>query len=72
MTPNLMTVKEALGDGFFKGTISQNFLYTAIRKNQIPAVTIMGRVLLDRDELIKWWNEKLEASKKPKGLRKII
>lgn len=69
--PQILTVKEALKT-FFNGTISPNFLYSAIRNKKIPAVPVMGKVLLDRDELIKWWNEQLEQSKKPQtGLRKI-
>jgi hypothetical protein len=63
--------KEALAT-FFNNSVSPNFLYSAIRSKKIPAVHVMGKVLLDRDELIKWWNIQLELSKcQNLGLRKI-
>lgn len=70
--PKVMTVKQAL-ELFFQGTVSQNHLYQAIRKKKIPHVKVMDKILLDRDELIIWWGEQLEQSKKPlTGLRKIM
>ena len=57
-----LTVRQA-SEEFFKGTISQGFLYKEVRKGNIPHVRMSrGKILFDEDYLEKWWNEKLCGS----------
>ncbi len=73
--PKMLTVKEAI-DIFFKGCIGKTFLYTAIKEHRLPHVKMSGgKILLDVDELGKWWQEELKKSTEvpaARGLRKII
>ena len=72
--PRAMTIKEA-AKIFFSGTVSQGFIYTAIREHRLPHVKMSsGKILLDADELNQWWQDELAKSKAPttSGLRKIM
>lgn len=72
--PKAMTVKEAVKI-FFSGTISEGFIYTAIREHRLPHVRMSsGKILLDVDELNIWWKQELEKSKyvPSTGLRRIF
>ena len=61
--PKVMTVAEATKI-FFNEAVSQGFIYAAIREHRLPHVKMSsGKILLDMDELITWWNMELENSK---------
>ncbi len=62
--PHTMTVKEA-SEIFFQGRVSIGGIYKAIRESKIPYVRLLnGKLLLDTDELTKWWENELEKSKR--------
>lgn len=71
--PEVMTVIEAC-EKFFNGHVSKTLLYEEIRRGHVPCIR-MGKnhILLDRNELITWWQEQTEKSKQTKftGLRRI-
>lgn len=72
--PQMMEVKEAT-EIFFQSKVSQAFLYAAVREHRHPHVRRSGgKILLDVDELNKWWEEELQKSTvvQGRGLRKII
>lgn len=72
--PKAMTVSEA-AKIFFGGTVSQSFIYQAIREHKLPHVRMSGgKILLDVDELSNWWQAELEKSKNPvvSGLRRVL
>jgi len=72
--PKMITIKDA-HEKIFAKTISLTKIYDLVRTRSIPHVNANGKILLDVDETIKWWKEKLKESSKPlklDGLRKII
>lgn len=66
----VLGVRQAVEE-FFDNSISKEYLYQMIREKQIPHVKLGGRILLDEDELAKWWNEQLKESTVWHGLHKI-
>lgn len=72
----VLTVEQAVEE-VFSNTISPQLLYQEIRQGKIPHVKMgKNRILLDKDMLEKWWQEKLAESVQPKqtafgSLRKI-
>lgn len=72
--PRMITIKEA-HEIVFSKTISLTKIYDLVRMKSIPHVKVSGKILLDLDKTIEWWNKKLDESMKPinlSGLRKII
>jgi len=72
--PKMVTVKEA-HEKIFAKTISLAKVYDLIRTRRIPHVRTTGKILLDLNKTIEWWNYNLNKSMKPEkltGLRKII
>ena len=73
VVPRMITIKDAYEKVFSK-TISIAKIYNLVRTKSIPHVNANGKILLDVDKTIDWWNKKLEESTKPvklSGLRKI-
>jgi excisionase family DNA binding protein len=71
--PKMLTVKEA-ASMFFSGKVSAGLIYSAAKEHRLPHVKMSGgKILLDVDELNKWWDEELKKSKLTvvKGLRRI-
>lgn len=71
--PKVMTVQEA-SQNFFQGKVKPGLIYEAIKSHRLPHVRLSsGKILLDTDALIKWWNEELKKStvNVVRGLRKI-
>ena len=72
--PRMLTVGEAHKIIFTK-KISLTKLYDLIRTRALPHVNANGKILLDVERTVKWWENKLDESTEPlilKGLRKII
>ena len=72
--PKMITIKEAQEKVFSK-TVSLTKIYDLVRTRTIPHVKIKGKILLDIDKTIEWWNNQLNESTKPiklSGLRKIM
>jgi len=72
--PQMLTVKDVHEQVFMK-KVSLAMIYTLIRTRSIPHCKINGRLLLDKDKTIDWWNKKLNESVIPvklAGLRKIL
>lgn len=59
--PRTMTVQEA-AQIFFQGKVSIGTIYQAIRGHKLPHVRC-GKILLDANELAKWWEAEIEKSK---------
>jgi hypothetical protein len=72
--PQTMTVAEAAAI-FFNGKVSPGLVYQAVREHRLPHVKMSsGKVLLDVDELTRWWADELKKSRLTTvkgGLRKI-
>ncbi|MEN8906126.1 MAG: hypothetical protein ABF289_09245 [Clostridiales bacterium] len=72
--PKMITIKEAY-ENVFKKKLGLSKIYELVKTKSIPHVNANGKILLDVDKTIEWWNMKLENSVKPvklHGLRKII
>lgn len=72
--PRMLTVKDA-HEVIFSKKISMSKIYELIRTKSIPHVNANGKLLLDVDRTIEWWNNKLAESIEPvelTGLRNIV
>ncbi|MEN8907840.1 MAG: zinc ribbon domain-containing protein [Clostridiales bacterium] len=72
--PKMITVKESYETVFMK-KISITKIYELIKTKSLPHVNAGGKLLLDLDTTIKWWNDKLNESTKPQkfhGLKEIV
>jgi hypothetical protein len=72
--PNMLTVKEAHSE-VFKRKLSLSKIYELVRLKSLPHVNAGGKILLDVEKTIDWWNDNLKQStvkKETKGLLKII
>jgi len=57
-----LTVREAVKQ-VFHNTISVTFIYKQIRAGKIPHCRLStGTIILDEDELKKWWKETAEST----------
>lgn len=60
--PKVMTIQEA-AQIFFQNKVKPGLIYKAIQAHRLPHVRLSnGKILLDTDELIKWWNDELKKS----------
>ena len=60
---------------FFRRRISLTKIYDMIKKRNLPHVNADGKILLDVNLTIQWWNNSLKKSVEPPkftGLKKII
>jgi hypothetical protein len=72
--PQMLTIKDA-HTKIFNKKISMSKIYSLVKTKDLPHCNLNGRILLDVDKTIEWWNLKLNESIEPlslKGLRKIL
>jgi len=58
-SPNMITIKEAHTE-IFMNKISLSKIYNLVKTRSIPHVNANGKILLDVDKTIEWWNYKIE------------
>ena len=72
--PQMLTVKES-HEIIFRKKLSLTKIYELIKTQSIPHVNAGGKILLDVEKTLVWWENMLAQSVKPvksSGLRKII
>lgn len=66
-----MTIEEA-AKIFFQDSVSKGLLYKLCNSKEIPHVRLSsGKILLDSEELEKWWENKLRESTQDESVKEI-
>lgn len=68
--PKMLSIKDAYEQLFMK-KISISKIYSLIRTKELPHCNLNGRILLDVDKTVEWWNKKLNESIEPINLSSL-